>query len=388
MAKEIGVGIIGASVDRGSNTRAHLPWARVAHVPAIHALPQYRLRAVSTTKTETAEAAARTFGAEHGFSDARQLIEHPDVDLVVVSVRVPFHYELVCAAVEAGKHVYCEWPLALTTEQANDLVERAGRAGVRHIVGLQARASPAFCYVRDLLDQGHIGEPLSVNVSFAVPTWGSDVEAPVAYLHDKANGATLLSIYGGHTLDVICHLLGDLREASAFVERKFTTTHIVETGETREKTAPDQVLIQGTLASGCMLSLHLQGGVRNLRGVEIAIRGKEGDLRLTSPGIIEASPFTIAGAQSAESRGVSVEASATNELTEMLLPSRYRHVPEDLGDGPAVNVGELYVRLAEAIEHDVPCAPGFEVAAHRHEMLDCVLRAAETGRRQSIPSLD
>lgn len=383
MTDEIGVGIIGASVDRGPNTNAHLPWARSAHVPAIQALPQYRLRAVSTTKIETARIAAQTFGAEHGFGDARQLIELPDIDLVVVSVRVPYHYELVGAALDAGKHVYCEWPLALTTEEAGDLAARAANRKVQHMVGLQARAAPAFCYVKDLLRQGYVGDPLSVNVSFAVPTWGREVEAPVAYLHDAANNATLLSIYGGHTLDVICDLLGDVRELSALITRRYETTRIIETGETREKTAPDQIIVQGTLESGCVLSLHLQGGVRNLRGVEIAIRGTAGDLKLTTPGIIEVSPMTVFGALSTRSSGSSVEAAASKELEMMSVPPEYRHVPPELGEGPAVNVGELYVRLGDAILGSGACAPGFDVAAQRQALLDSIIEAAESGRRVS-----
>jgi len=384
MEKTIGVGLIGASVDRGQGTNAHLPWARVAHVPAIRALEQFHLVAVGTTKPETAEAAKDFYSASYGFSDSRELIEHPEVDLVVVSVRVPHHYDLVRTALDAGKHVYCEWPLALTAAQARDLARRAEASRVCHIVGLQAQAAPAFGYVKDLIDDGYVGQVLSVNLSFSVPTWGGEVEDPVSYLHDASNNATLLSIYGGHALDAICHVFGELRDVSALIARRYLTTRIIETGEEREKTAPDQVVMQGTLESGCVLSAHLQGGVRNLRGVEITIRGTEGDLRMTTPGIIEVSPMQIFGARSSVSTGTSVEATAVNELRPMPVPVDYRHVPDDLGDGPALNVGELYLRLARGILDGEPCSPGFDVAARRQEMLEAMVISAETGRRQNL----
>src|SRR4051812_27273034 len=132
----IRVGIIGASPERG--------WAAAAHVPALRALPQYELTAVGTSRPESAREAARAFGAAHAFTDARRLAEHPEVDLVVVTVKVRAHAELVGAALAAGKHVYCEWPLGLTTAEAEHLAASARTAGVHDAIGLQARYAPAI----------------------------------------------------------------------------------------------------------------------------------------------------------------------------------------------------------------------------------------------------
>jgi predicted dehydrogenase len=93
----IGVGIIGASPDRG--------WAARAHIPAISASPQFRLAAVATSRAQSAAAAREAFGAPHAFTDAPSLARHPDVGLVVVTVKVPVHAELVAAVLDAGKHV-------------------------------------------------------------------------------------------------------------------------------------------------------------------------------------------------------------------------------------------------------------------------------------------
>ena len=139
----IRVGIVGASPGRG--------FASIAHIPALRALPEMEITAVCTTRQESADAAAKHFGIPLAFADPGQLAQHPEVDLVTVCVKVPDHYQPVMAAIEAGKHVYCEWPLGRDTNEAVRMLEAAQRKGVIHAVGLQGQVSPAICYARDLI---------------------------------------------------------------------------------------------------------------------------------------------------------------------------------------------------------------------------------------------
>jgi predicted dehydrogenase len=113
------VGIVGASASRG--------FASIAHIPALRALPQVEIVAVCTTRQETAEAAAQRYGVRLAFADPAQMAAHPDVDLITVSVKVPDHYAPVMAAIDAGKHVYCEWPLGRNTDEAVAMLEAAER---------------------------------------------------------------------------------------------------------------------------------------------------------------------------------------------------------------------------------------------------------------------
>src|SRR5579872_6065373 len=103
MTKALGVGIIGASAERG--------WAKLAHVPAVQRLAGLELVAVASGKQAKAGACAQRFRAEAGYADGRQLIQDPKVDIVTIAVKVPDHRELVLAALAAGKNIYCEWPL-------------------------------------------------------------------------------------------------------------------------------------------------------------------------------------------------------------------------------------------------------------------------------------
>src|SRR3954451_13693009 len=108
MNSKIRVGIVAANPSRG--------FASIAHIPALQALPDFEISAVCTTRQDSAEAAATPYGVPLAFCDAQNLAQHPAVDLVTVSVKVPDHYLPVMAAIEAGKHVYCEWPLGRNTD--------------------------------------------------------------------------------------------------------------------------------------------------------------------------------------------------------------------------------------------------------------------------------
>src|ERR1700726_99643 len=133
---KIRVGIIGASMRNG--------WARDAHIPALSALPEFQITAVSTSRQETADETAKHFEIPHAFADPYKMVNHSDVDLVSIWVRVPFHHQMGMAALNAGKHLFCEWPLAETTDQAAQMNQLAASRGLHHMVGLQARGAPAI----------------------------------------------------------------------------------------------------------------------------------------------------------------------------------------------------------------------------------------------------
>ena len=155
-SRKIRVRIVGANPSRG--------FASIAHIPALQELPDFEISAVCTTRQDSAEAAARHYGVPLAFCDAEKLAQHPDVDLVTVSVKVPDHYLPVMAAIEAGKHVYCEWPLGRNTDEAIRMRDAANRKDIRHAVGLQGQVSPAISYTKDLIADGYVGRVLSATM--------------------------------------------------------------------------------------------------------------------------------------------------------------------------------------------------------------------------------
>src|SRR5213083_886912 len=206
--KRIRVGIIGANPDRG--------WAAVAHIPALKSLSDdFEITALSTSRRESADAASKFFGVPAAFDNHEDLVNSPAVDVVVVTVKVPYHLELATAALDAAKAVYCEWPLGNGLNEAETLAALAKKQRVLAVAGLQARSAPAVVYVRDLVEEGYIGEVLSTALVGSGMGWGPTVEPFNAYLNDKKNGATMLSIALGHAADALCHCLGEVRELSA-----------------------------------------------------------------------------------------------------------------------------------------------------------------------------
>src|SRR5437764_10195281 len=204
-SSKIRVGIVGASASRG--------FASIAHIPALRALPQFEIIAVCTASQQSAEASARHYGVPLAFSEPAKLARHPDVDLVTVSVKVPDHYRPVIAAIEAGKHVYCEWPLGRNTDEAVAMLDAAGRRGIRHVVGLQGQMSPAINYAKDLVAEGYVGRVLTVTMIGCAPNWGKTIDH--AYQADVHNGANLMTITGGHQLAALCSCVAAFREPRA-----------------------------------------------------------------------------------------------------------------------------------------------------------------------------
>src|SRR5256712_6927539 len=218
---KLGVGIIGVSPVRG--------WAATAHIPALRALATYEIRSLSGHSARSARAAGEVFGVSAVFSDHKQLVTQPDIDVVAVTVKVPHHRELVSAALAAGKAVYCEWPLGRDLDDARAMAELAAKQGVRTVVGLQARQAPAIEFVQELLSEGYVGEVLSTTMlGLSVP--GDVVGQPNAYMLDKTNGANVLTIAVGHSLDLLNYVLGEFTDLSAVSDLRRPLITIEETG--------------------------------------------------------------------------------------------------------------------------------------------------------------
>jgi predicted dehydrogenase len=362
----IRVGVIGANPERG--------WALTAHIPALKALPQYEITAVSSTRRDSAQQVATKFRIGAAFDSHEALVNHADVDLVVVTVRVPMHWELVSAALLARKNVYCEWPLGNGLAEAQAMAALAKSQRVRAFVGLQARFSPAVRYMRRLVSEGFVGRVLSTSIVASGMAWGGAHDVDSAYLNDKRNGATLLSIPFAHTIDALSWVLGEMRQGVAFIANQVTETTDLQTGSVAPKSAEDQLIVAGALQSGATVCVHYRGG--RSRGTQFVweINGTEGDLLLTAPnGHLQLSEPELSGARGSE-----------RALQPMPVPDEYRWVPVAVLPGPQFNVAQAYVRLAEDLRTGTREVATFDHAVDRHRMLEAVRAAAMSGRRASF----
>jgi len=352
MTGPIGVGIIGANPGRG--------WAHMAHVPALQSLDRYRIVAVATRSIESATATAASLGCSLAFDDPQALACHPDVDLVVVTVKVPAHYDLVRIALDAGKHIFCEWPLASSTAQAEELLALAEKRGVRHAVGLQGRLSATVAHVRELVAQGYVGELLSCSVIGSGLAWGAAIDEANSYLLDVASGATMLTIPVGHFLDTAVSLLGPVEPVAALITQRRRTSMIVETGISAPMTAPDQIMVEATTGQGAPLSVHFRGGLSKATNLHRELNGTEGDLLLTAAtGHVQMSALELRGAR------------GTDESLSLLELPAHLQSPPEAGLTPMVqNVRRLYDLLASDVRDGTALAPDFEAGLANHRLID------------------
>jgi predicted dehydrogenase len=348
-------------------------WAARAHLPALRALSEsYEIVGVANTSLASAEEAAAATGLPRAFADVAELIAAPEVDIVAVTVKVPPHLEIVKAAIGAGKHVYCEWPLGNGLAEAEEMAALARAKGVLGVVGTQARVAPEIEYLRHLIGDGFVGEVLSTTLVARGRGWGGSIDEQKvsAYLLDRANGATMLTIPVGHTLAALRDVLGEVAEVSAVLATRRTTALAVDTGETLPVTAPDQVLVSGVLTSGAPLSIHYRGGTaRDGDGLFWEINGTEGDIRISGPsGHTQMVQLSLKGARGKE-----------RAFRPLEVPASYRSGwPEDVEPG---NVARLYARMARDLREGTRSAPTFEDAVAVHRVIAAIERAAESGSR-------
>jgi predicted dehydrogenase len=362
---KIGVGIIGVQPGRS--------FSAIAHIPALKALPQFEIVAISTTNLERAQAAAREYEIPNAYGDAAALVRHPDVDLVAVTVKVPHHLELVSAAIEAGKAVYCEWPLGNGLAEAEKMADLVKRKKAYAAIGLQARSAPAVNYVRDLVAQDYVGEVLSTTLIGTGLNWGPFMDAPNAYTADRKNGATLLTIPLGHSVDALCYALGEVTEVVAEAAVRRATVTSVETGAAIPMTTEDQIVVGGRLKGGAVIAVHYRGGMPRGTGLLWEINGTKGDLQLTAfGGHAQLFDLSLSGATGEE-----------KALHPLEIPKQYRWVPSSV-PSTAYNVAQAYVRVAADLRDGTQTCPGFEEAVVRHRMIAAIEKSADSGKRVHI----
>lgn len=353
--KTFGVGYIGVEPNRS--------WAARAHIPALKSVEGFRIAGIANSTPESGRKAADALGIEKSFASADELITSTDVDVVVVTVKVPSHFELVSKVLKAGKHVYCEWPLGRNLEEALELERLASESGVHAVIGTQGLRAPAVLYAKQLIADGYLGEILSISLIGNGGLGGSEVNQANAYTLDGRNNASVLSIPFGHTLAVLRDIFGDLTSIRSLLETRHTTVKVTETGEELPATAPDQVLVSGLFAESVPFSGHYRGGANAGTGLLLEINGSTGNLQITGPiGHIQLAPLTLNGAQG-----------ASTPLAPLTIPEQFfRHA--DI-QGPAANVAAIYADLYADLTQDTHAAPSFEAAVALHRILENIERS-------------
>ncbi|GAA4811103.1 Gfo/Idh/MocA family oxidoreductase [Streptomyces ziwulingensis] len=357
MSEVIRVGLIGAG-----------GWSTYGHLPALRSLPEFEVVAVSARREESAKRAAEKFGIPRAYGTPQELIDDPGIDLVAVVTPSPQHAPYVKAAIEAGKDVYSEWPLTTRTADSEELLALAEARGVRHIVGLQRRLGPAARYARDLIARGYVGDVRAARMSVGVDAFTPTMPGAVAWTFDVDNYTHVLSIYGGHFLDVLSQLAGPPKDLTAVVETQFPELTVEETGETFPSAKPDAAMVIGTLARGGLFSVQLEGGQKFPTGLQIDITGTEGVLRLTNERAFQNTEDNTV-------QGVNGD-SATPSLAVLPVPEEYRSLPDSSLDESVQDLAHLYAAFARDRTDGTTDATTFADAVDQHRLIDRIQQSS------------
>lgn len=348
----------------GLNPNSH--WAATAHIPALHALADdFEIVAVANSNLVSSQKTAKAFNLPYAFSNYQELVNCNEVDLVVVTVKVPYHYEIVKASLEAGKHVYCEWPLGNGLKETEELEALAKEKGVVAAIGTQMRFAPEVTYLKQLIQEGYVGKVLSTTLIGSGGNWGDSTIAEYYYLFDKTNGADMLTIPLAHTLAGLIETLGAIKTIKATQLSNFTNVKITDKEEVRPKTTADQILVQGQLADGAALSIHYRGGSSKGTNLLWEINGTEGDIQvIADSGHGQMAQLIIKGAKQSDKNLQTLTPPAETLKGWPIFPG-------------ARNIAQIYQRIAQDIRTGSKTAPNFTDGLELYRLLDTIEEASQ-----------
>jgi predicted dehydrogenase len=365
----VGVGVLGAGA-----------WAEFAHLPGYKRDPRCQLVAIADPVIERAQAFAEKFGIPNVYGSHAELIAREDIDLVDVCTPSATHFELSWAALEAGKHVLCEKPVAYDFRETLRAAALAKQNGLKTKLGFTFRYSPAMQYMKELIDQGFVGTPFIFNGYEQNSQW-LDPQNPLRQVDHEADQSVIqvssLEGYGAPIMDLGHLFMGSRFSQVVGTMKNFIPDRVVRaTGTMMRMNIDDGDIFIGEYASGALGSIQTSFvTVGNYPGLEARVYGSKGALicRLVEEnGVCES--LKAATADQVEFREIDVPdrlyppGGSKRESWRSLFYANLVHsfISEILSDGPE-NEGN------------------FEDGAHVQELINAVERSFRERRWVSIP---
>jgi predicted dehydrogenase len=249
------------------------------------------MKAICGRDEKAVAQAARQFGWESWETDWRKLVERDDIDVIDINAPSDAHKEIAVAAAQAGKHLFCEKPLALSLEDAREMLDSAEKAKVKHMIGFNYRFVPAVRLARKLIEEGRIGRIYHFRGMF-LQDWIVDPGFPLVWrLRKEVAGSGAHGDLGAHVIDLAHYLVGDLEEvvgmSETFIKERplpSEATGLSAKGDSNspkgQVTVDDATLFLGRFKSGALGSFEatrFAPGRRCTNAFEI--NGSKGSIR-------------------------------------------------------------------------------------------------------------
>ena len=271
-ARKVRVAVLGAGA-----------WARLAHVPGFKRDARCEVVTICDPERPLADALASEFGIPHVATDFREVLARDDIDLIDVCTPSATHFELAWAALEAGKHVLCEKPVAFDFRETIRAAELAKSKGLKTKLGFTFRYSPAMRYMKALIDDGYVGTPFIFN-GFEQNSQWLDPMNPLRQVDADADQSVLqvssLEGYGAPIIDIGAWAVGSEYREVVGTMRNFIPERMVRsTGRVMRMNIDDGDIFIGEFANGALGSIQTSFvTVGNYPGIEARIYGSEGAL--------------------------------------------------------------------------------------------------------------
>ena len=265
------VGIIGAS------------FAKAAYLPALKHVDGAEVVAVASARLESAKGAADAFGVPHAYDDWEKMLSEHDLDLVCIATPTLTHAPMTLAALDAGAHVLCEKPTAMDAAEAKAMLDQAEALGRVHMIDHELRFNPNRQRIKELLDEGFVGEVRHVNISNISSGWGDPASRPKDDWWSLASqGGGRLGANGSHQVDLLRWWLGEVGAVSGGALTLAPDRRDKRTGEAWTATADDTVHFTLSMKSGALASVFLSGVAGHNLGNHTQIFGSEGTILLSN----------------------------------------------------------------------------------------------------------
>jgi predicted dehydrogenase len=231
----LGLGLIGSGFMGKTHAFGFLNANRVFQLPV-----EVDLAVLADVSVEAAAKAARALGFQRSTGNWRDLLTDPEVHIVDITTPNVMHREMALAAIAAGKHVYCEKPLAPTAAAALEMTEAAERAGIATAVGFNYLKNPMLRLAREIVQSGEIGEVRAFN-GIHSEDYMSDADAPWTWRLDPAGGGGALADIGSHIIATARYLVGPIAEVQGDAATVVTSRPVARGAAERRPVEVDDV---------------------------------------------------------------------------------------------------------------------------------------------------
>jgi predicted dehydrogenase len=366
---QICIGLIGAGFMGRAHTIAYREVGAVFDLPAAPVL-----ELIAEIDQRTATAAARKLGFRRATADWRQLVQDPAVDLVDITAPTAAHREIAVAALAAGKHVYCEKPLAVTAAEARGLAARAAKTGVVTMVGFNYLKNPIQALARDIIASGEIGDIIDFRGIHAEDYMISP-QAPMTWRCSGPLGSGVVADLGSHIVSLARYLAGPIESVCGTLDTIVKQRPVSPGARRRRRVLSDdqaRFLVRFANGSGGTIEASWVSTGRKMQ-LAYEVMGTKGSLAFTQERMNELKLFT-AGQKPGREGYKTIATDPNHPPYGAFCPAPGHQL--GFNDMKVIEVRDLLLAVAGKGE----AWPDFREAWEIQRVIDAVIRS-DAGRR-------